>query len=86
MNDAISNLRVPDPAVACRLIDAIGAASQAMAECVPEIENAELRSDVARAVGTVVGMDMHDLLVVLLTQHPQLDKHGILNPVAGGVH
>jgi hypothetical protein len=80
LDQSIATLEVSDPMIAGRLIDAIGEAGKALANCLPAIEDSVLRDKVAGAVATVLGMDMHDLLMVLLRQHPDLDTHGILTP------
>ena len=86
MNESIANLQVQDPAIAGQLIAALGSASSALADCVPHIADPALRTQVAHAVGTVLGTDLHDLLMVLLRQHPQLDTYGLLGSASGEIH
>jgi len=82
MADAIANCIVPREATAAILLkgleDAAGRLNDAMQQVI-DCETPEQRKLIAHAIGTVMGMEMFDLHMALLRQHPILDHAGLLS-------
>jgi len=82
MADAIANCIVPREATAAILLkgleDAAGCLDDAMQKVIA-CESPEQRKLIAHAIGTVMGMEMLDLHMTLLRQHPVLDHAGLLS-------
>ena len=80
----VKDCRITDERTASILVKGLEDAGRCLDDALQEIiayETPAQRKLAAHAVGTVMGTAMHNLLMSLLSQHPSLDKHGLLSPV-----
>lgn len=77
------SLQVADREVASQIVAALMASSGELTRMSDEVRDrldpATFRQ-LALSVGYIMGGDTHDLLINMLTQHRDLDTHGILGP------
>jgi hypothetical protein len=81
MEEPIRNLDVRDEGVARVLVKALIDAGTVLSNAIWDVRDKvsdEERGKIAHAVATVMGTDMHDMLIKLLETHPALDEHDLL--------
>jgi hypothetical protein len=81
-NSPVATLVVSDREVAKQIVDSLLGCSRPLNEMLQDVRgkvDEVTYNELRHSVGRIMGHEMYDLLIRMLTLHPDLDEHGILS-------